>query len=242
MKTRASTPIGRPGPLLCALAAALPAAASAHDLWLERDGGAYVLRQGHKHSDHAGQELVPYAAGAAREAHCLDASGKPRPVKPGAGTPARIDAECGTLTVLFSTGYWTKTAWETRNVPKTGIPGVVKSWLSEETVKRIERWSAAAALPASNWLELAPAQDPRTLATGDKLKLRVYLDGKPLAGAAVAYDGDVRGVTGEDGSIAVRLRRPGLQLISASAEAPLADGKADSIVRSATLNFDLPAP
>lgn len=227
--------------LLCAFAAVLPAAAGAHDLWLERDGAAYVLRQGHKHSAHAGQELVPYAAGAAREAHCLDAAGGSRPVKPAAGHPARIEADCGTLTVLFSTGYWTKTAWETRNVPKTGIAGVVKSWLSEETVKRVDAWSPGAALPASNWLELVPAQDPRTLAPGDKLMLRAYLDGKPLAGVAVAYDGDVRGATAGDGSIAVRLRRPGLQIISASAEAPLANGKADVIVRTATLNFELPA-
>jgi hypothetical protein len=55
----------------------------------------------------------------------------------------------------------------------------------------------------------------------------------------VAYDGDVRGATAEDGSIALRLRHAGMQTISASFEAPLADGKADTVIRAATLNFEL---
>jgi nickel transport protein len=214
--------------------------ASAHDLWLEREGSAVLLYQGHRHSSHAGQEIVPYDPAAVKEALCLDATGAARPLRPGATHPVRIEAACHMVLAAMSSGYWTKTAWETKNVPKTGISGVVKSWLSEETVKRLDRWTPFAAKPLSDRLEITPLADPLALSPGDKLSVRVSFAGKPLAGVPVAYDGDVRGATAADGSIALRLRHPGLQMISASFEAPLADGKADTVIRAATLNFELP--
>jgi nickel transport protein len=217
----------------------LPLATSAHDLWLERDGSAMLLYQGHRHSSHAGQEIVPYDPAAVKEALCLDAKGAARSLRPGAGPPVRFEAGCDVLLAAMSSGYWTKTAWETKNVPKTGIGGVVKSWLSEETVKRLDRWTPAAARPLSDRLEISPLADPLALAPGDKLAVRVSFAGKPLAGVPVAYDGDVRGATAEDGSIALRLRHPGMQMISASFEAPLGDGKVDTVIRAATLHFEL---
>jgi nickel transport protein len=56
----------------------------------------------------------------------------------------------------------------------------------------------------------------------------------------VAYGGDTRGVTGADGRIAIRLRQGGVQLIAASVETPLNDGKADVAIRGAILQFELP--
>lgn len=229
-----------PAARLVALLLGLPLAASAHELWLERDGAAYVLHQGHLPGTHAGQARVPYDPAAVKAAACLEAKGRLRAVAPGGAYPIRIEADCAALLVTMSSGYWTKTAWETKNVPATGIPGVVRSWLSEETVKRLDRWTPAAAAPLSQALELAPAADPFALSPGDKLAVRVFFAGKPLAGVPVAYDGDLRGTTAADGSIAIRLRHGGLQSISASVEAPLADGKADSVIRAAALVFELP--
>lgn len=216
---------------------ALPALA--HDLWLEREGSGLVLFQGHRHPSHHDPETVPYQPSAVGEAICQDARGRSKPVPFSAAYPVRVEADCAALLVAISSGYWTKTAWETKNVPKIGVSGVVKSWLSQDTVKRIERWTPGAAQAISQRLEIAPLADPFGLAPGDKLTLRVFFGGKPLAGVAVAYDSEVRGATAADGSIALRLRHPGLQMISASFEAPLADGKADSVIRATTLNFEL---
>lgn len=224
--------------LIC-LTLAWTAPAAAHDLWLEREGSALVLYQGHRHSSHAGQEVVPYDPAAVREALCLDAKGQTQPLRLGTNHPVRIEGDCDALLVAISTGYWTKTAWETKNVPKTGVSGVVKSWLSEETVKRLDRFTPAAGKALSDRLEITPLTDPLALSPGDKLTVRVSFAGKPLARVPVAYDGDVRGATAEDGSIALRLRHPGMQVISASVESPLADGKADSVIRAATLHFEL---
>ena len=57
---------------------------------------------------------------------------------------------------------------------------------------------------------------------------------------AVAYDGEPRGATDGEGRINLRVRHGGLQQVSASIETPLNDGKADTLIRGATLNFMLP--
>ncbi len=224
--------------VLLFLSAALPAAA--HDLWLENEGSGLILFQGHKHSEHAGVESIPYEPGFVKSALCLDAGGAVKSLPPARTSPWKTSTECAALLVSVSSGYWTKTPWETKNLPKTAIAGALKSWLSEESVKRVERWTAAAAQPFGVALEIVPLTNPLTLKPDDKLTVRVMEGRKPKAGVPVAYGGDVRGVTGNDGNIAIRVRHGGVQLISTSVETPLADGKADIRIQSATLQFDLP--
>lgn len=219
--------------------AALPAAA--HDLWLEQEGGAQVLLQGHRTSAHAGDERVPYAAGFVQQALCADTQGRTRPLPVAPAYPVKLAGDCAALFVAASSGYWAKTAWETRNAPKTGITGVLKSWRSEDSVKRVNRWSAALARPLTPGLEITPTDDPFRLGVGDKLRVRVTLDGLPRANVPVAYDGATRGATNEDGTVVLKIRHGGLQMIAASLETPLADGQADTLVRATTLNFELPA-
>jgi nickel transport protein len=154
--------------------------------------------------------------------------------------PVKLTGDCVAVLVSFSTGYWTKTAWETKNAPKTGISGVMGSWLSEDSVKRIDRWTPASTQSIGNGLEITPVSDPFKVAVGDKLVVLVTENKKPQAGVPVAYQGDVRGATANDGKIAIRIRHGGVQLISASIEVPLNDGKADAVIRATALQFELP--
>lgn len=225
-------------PGLSALLCALPVLA--HDLWLEQEQGELVLYEGHRHSSHAGADSIAYAPGFVREALCLDTTGRTRGLAVGKTAPWRTGETCAALRVAVSSGYWSKTPWETVNKPRDQVPGVIKSWLSEESVKRIEHWSAGADRPLGSGLEITPAGDPLAIRPGSKLVVLVTEDGQPKAGVPVAYGEDTRGVTGEDGRIAIRLRHGGIQLISASVDTPLTDGKADRRIRSASLQFDLP--
>jgi nickel transport protein len=214
------------------------ATAGAHDLWLEPQGAGYVLQQGHRHSAHAGAESVPYDAAIVKAAVCTDAAGAVRPLVPSKSYPVRVDGDCAAVMVSLSSGYWTKTAWETKNVPKAQAGGVIRSWLSEESVKRVNRWTAAQ--PLTDALEIVPLTDPRALKPGDKLTVIVTENRKPRVGVPVAYDGETRGATGDDGRVAIRVRHGGVQLIAASLETPLNDGKADVRVRTTALQFELP--
>ena len=231
----------RPTLLLPFLLPALPALA--HDLWLERESGGITLHQGHKYSSHGGSETIPYDANFVKEVLCLEANGRTKPLALTKGAPWRTaTADCAAILVAASSGYWTKTPWETKNVPKTGVAGAIRSWLSEESVKRVDRWAPGTDRPLSTGLEIPPTADPLTLKPGDKLVVLVTDNGRPRADVPVAYGGETRGATGADGRIAIRLRQDGMQMIAASVETPLADAnntKADVTIRSAALQFEI---
>ena len=220
--------------------AALALPAAAHDLWLEKDAGGYALYQGHRHSAHSGAEIVPYDPVAVKSASCLDAGGGIKALVSGKSHPVKLAGDCSALLVFFSTGYWTKTAWETKNAPKAGIAGVIKSWLSEDAVKRIDRWTPVVAQPLGGGLEITPTTDPFKVAIDDKLVVLVTENKKPKSGVPVAYQGDTRGASGDDGKISIRIRHGGTQLISASVESALSDGKAETVIRATALQFELP--
>jgi nickel transport protein len=224
---------------LSLLAILLACSAQAHDLWLEKDGKRLTLYQGHRHSSHAGAETVAYGNSFVMANRCVDERGNARPLAVVGTSPWTASGDCAALRLDISSGYWSKTPWETKNVPKSEAPGAIKSWLSKDSLKRLDRWSPTVAQPLGHGLEILPATDPFALKPGDKLVVIVVKDGKPVTGAPVAYLGDPRGVTDPDGRIAIRLRHAGVQLIATSLELPLKDGKADTEILTATLQFDL---
>lgn len=230
-------------PILLIAIACSTTPALAHDLWLEQDGKQdgkhWTLFQGHRHSAHAGAEIVAYGGNFVTAAQCRDAHGGMRPLAVSGTSPWTASGDCAALLLDVSSGYWSKTPWETKNVPKTQAPDAIKSWLSRERLQRLERWSPGFAQPLGTGLELLPQGDPFALKPGDKLVVRIFLAGKPLAGVPVAYHGATRGTTDPAGRIAIRLRHAGLQLISAGIDLPLKDGKADLETLTATLQFEL---
>jgi len=224
-------------PLLFAIL--LACSAHAHDLWLEKEGKRWTLYQGHRHSSHTGAETIAYGNSFVMGSRCVDERGSPRPLTVATTAPWSASGDCAALLIDVSSGYWSKTPWETKNVTKPEAPGALKSWLSKDTFKRLERWSPVFGQPFGAGLEILPTVDPFALNPGDKLVVHVVRDGKPVVGAAVAYHGDPRGETDPDGRIAIRLRHGGVQLISTSVELPLKDGKADVEILASTLQFEI---
>lgn len=215
--------------------------ALAHDLWVEREGRLHTLLFGHQHSGHAGTGRLEYPPGQVKRMACFNGAGRETPAEPGMTYPVTLRGECAATWFLTSSGYWSKTPYGTRNVPRTEAGGaVLASWLSVESVKRLDAWGETLARPLTRELEIVPLSDPLGLKAGDKLRLAVYRDGRPAEGVTVAYFGHPRGVTGADGQVNVRIREPGYQLIQASLDLPLADGKADKAVHATALVFEVP--
>lgn len=213
--------------------------AHAHDYWFERDAKGFVLFQGHVHSSHAGEARVPYDPAIVKAVQCLRAEGDVVAASPVRAYPVRIDERCATVLAQTNSGYWAQTLSETVNKPKSEVRGAVRGWLAQETVKRVDAWSSAAARPISEGLELTPLDDPFALKPGDKLRVLATWRGKPRRGVAVAYDGDTRGATGGDGLVNIRLRHGGVQILSASFEESVHEPNADKIVHGAILQFEL---
>jgi nickel transport protein len=207
--------------------------------WLERDANGVTLFYGHQHT-HSGTKTLPYKADFVKDALCLDASGQTKTLALTKNTPWHTPStDCAVIRVTASSGYWTKTPWATKNMPKNGINNVVKSWLAEMSVKRIDRWVAGADQPLSTGIEITPVSNPLVLKAGDTLTLLVTQNGQPKAGAQVEYDDVVLGTTDKEGRVAILLRHGGVQLIETDIETPLVDGKVDTVIHNATLQFKI---
>ena len=226
--------------LVVILLVLLAGSSHAHDLWLEKENGGFDLYYGHKRSTHEGADFLEYKPTWVLKALCFDGAGKETTFQDKRSYPYRIPQECAVAYVLVSSGYWTKTPYGTVNVPKVEARMAIKSWLSYEGVKRIDNWSAAVAKPLTGGLEMTPIDDPLSLSKGKKLRLQVTFDLQPAGGVVVAYDGKPRGQTGEDGRINLRVRHGGFQVVQASLNRPDPSGKADEVIHSANLNFELP--
>lgn len=214
--------------------------ASAHDLWIDREGALLTLAYGHERSGHEGAKRLEYKPETVRQAGCYAASGQEQRVEQVNRYPATLKGDCAATWFLLSSGYWSKTPYGTKNQPKTEAGAVLDSWLSMEAIKRIDRWGDGLSLPLTKELELVPVANPLILKVGDKLRLRAYFQGKPAAHVTVAYFGKPRGVTGSDGMMNIRLNEPGFQLVQASLELPLNDGKADKTMHASSLQFEIP--
>jgi len=216
-----------------------PSLVNAHDLWLEPGPAGYELKYGHAHGGHDGSATLPYDPDFVQRALCRTDTGQTQALTVVPGYPARIDATCAALSVEFSSGVWTTTVEGTRNIPPDGLSGVVRAWRSIESTKRLEAWEPGLTTPLSDGLELVPLQNPFELAPGRKLRLLVTLGGQPQPGAKVAYGGEIRGVSGPDGQLNLRLREPGLQFITASMRLPAEEPGINEIVHATALHFEL---
>lgn len=211
-----------------------------HDLWLEPDAEGLLLLYGHQHSGHEGAVRIEYSPQTVLRIDCLDSSGRLSPAPWQPVYPVRVaKGTCAGIFAVVSTGYWSKTPYGTKNLPRSEVSQSIESWQSFESVKHLEAWSSSLASPISRDLEIVPMQDPFKLKEGAKLELLVALDGKPIAGAIVSYDGHPRGATGEDGRINIKLRHSAFQMIQASARIPLKSEKADAVIHATALTFRL---
>ena len=111
--------------------------------------------------------------------------------------------------------------------------------MSIEYLKHIEQWQAAYIQPVSEGLELTPQQDPLHAVPGDKVHFVLTYQGRPVSGVEVSFGGAFRGATDEAGGINLRIRSKGMQRVSATLEKPIADDKADTLIATTTLQWEI---
>ncbi len=211
----------------------------AHDLWLEKVGDKMVLYYGHIKPKEGEEGLISYKAENILKAMCFNKEGKRVEVQIERVYPLSFPAKCFAYYVLFSTGYWTKTIKGTKNLSKDRVEGPLEGWLSYEGVKRLEGWTEAFRKPITEDLEIVPLEDPFSANLYSKISLRVYYKGKPVKGAMVAYQGHRVGSTDEEGNINIRIKEKGIQRISASIKEKSDGLKADYVVISTNLIFEV---
>ncbi|MGB9599645.1 MAG: DUF4198 domain-containing protein [Myxococcota bacterium] len=208
----------------------------AHDLWVEEENGEFKLLYGHKHSSHEGAAIMEYKPEFVKYVKCYS-KGRTQELNFEKVYPVSFKADCDEVYIMFSSGYWTKTVYGTKNVSKESEKQVVKSWFSIESVKYIRNLKLPNKTPISDDLEIVPLSDLSKIKIGDKLRIKVFYKGRPRKDVVVAYDDKPRGTTDEEGNINITLKKSGFQVISASITEKDDGVKADERITTTNLNF-----
>lgn len=217
--------------------AGLPGGASAHDLWLEPQGDALVLRLGHR-----GGETLALDAARVRTILCRRGTGTPADVRAASRATAkelRTPARCDAASAFRDGGFWSLTPDGERNLPRTQVPDAVRSWQSRQFAKWIDVRSPAASAALGDELEILPVTDLARVHAGEKATFRVLWSGRPVAGAVIAVDHHPLGETDREGECRVKIRASDVESVTATLKRPLASPEADTLTLEASLTFEV---
>jgi cobalt/nickel transport system permease protein len=222
---------------LCAASLLAASVVYAHDYWIEKKGEGYAVVYGH------GDQRMEYDPANVKKVTVYDAAGKPmefRKEVQGKVLAIRPAGPASVIVVDLDSGYWSKTIYGWKNLPKRKASRVVESVRSYHYSKSVVAWGAVAGRPVEGMkLDIVPQKNPFDLRAGEALPVKVLYGGKPLPGADVEGDHEKVAATDKDGLAKVPVKK-GRQLITVERKEPLSgDPDADSISVTTTLTFEV---
>lgn len=210
----------------------------AHDFWIEQTGNEYVLVFGH------GSNREDYPPEKIKGVRAFDGMGKGIAIqqeKRGKGillTPAETPA---LLAVEIDSGYWSKTIYGWKNLPKRKAVRVVEGIRTFHYTKALLSRGAATLRPMEEFaLDIVPLADPFSVREGDTLAIQVFLYGKPLPDIEVTGNNHQQvAATDREGTGRITLAK-GRQLLSVThKEARKGDPDADFTSFTVTVTFEV---
>lgn len=221
-------------------------AAAAHAIWFAQRAKQLAFIYGVGADDLDSVKRLPLVQSVAG----YDAQYKPVPTKLRVDGPMVMvdaDAPLTVVTAVMPYGIWSKRPdgeWVKKG--RDEVPGALISTKNFKYAVHIEG-PLTAQLPAfpDQTLEIQPVSAKLPTKLGEPMKLRVLLHGKPVAGALVLADmvNDPDGAplkTGPDGTVVIKVRNQGLNVVNAVFEGPTDEpAKAARIEHEATLSFVL---
>lgn len=211
--------------------------ATAHDFWLERQAGTFVLRYGHR-----GGGLLPLDASKMRILTCRKDKGPAENLLRSAVASANqlsLPETCTVVSAFLDGGFYSLTPDGEKNLPKSKVPDAVRSWRSKQFAKWIDIRSPLSTEAQGDELEIVPVTDLRKVKAGDKATFRVLLDGKPLSGAVLSMGHKPLGETDDQGEVRVKIRTSDVECVSISFRRAVKSPDADSEVFEASLTFEV---
>ncbi|MBC8021891.1 MAG: DUF4198 domain-containing protein [Burkholderiales bacterium] len=159
-----------------------------------------------------------------------------------------VDNQPAFVAAVMDYGTWSKTPdgkWHSKGMDE--VPGAIistKNYKYGVHVRR-ELTGPMPQLPGQT-LQILPMKTPLPVKLGQPLRLKVLYQGKPAAGAKITSDfvndPDQKPLkTGKDGTVTIKVRNQGLNVIQAILEtAPEDPAKTKQVENLATLSFVLP--
>lgn len=212
--------------------------ALAHDFLIEPKGDDFMVVFGH------GMQREEFEVSKVKQVKAVGLQGKEIPVqreKKEKGLMLKINGRPSVIVASIDNGYWSKTIYGWKELPKRKASRVVEAIRSLFFSKTILSWNDA--IPAASMdadLDIIPLNNPFEVKAGESLSLKVLLRGQPLPGAEVIGGEHAKlGKTGKDGLVKVPLMR-GQNLVTVEHKERIKDDPdADVLSLTATLTFEV---
>ncbi len=230
-----------------ALGLAIATAASAHGFWFAQRANQLAMVFGVGADDLDVVKRLPRITSFA----AYDEEGKEVASKLNTNGPlvtVDVDNQPAIVTAVMDYGTWSKTPdgkWHGKG--KDEVPEAIISTRNYKYGVHLRRdlGKPMPLLPTQR-LQIVPVNATMPLKMGEPLKLKVLFDGKPQAGVRVqndyVTDPDAKGLrTRKDGTVTLKVRNQGLNVVVATYEGPPEDpAKTKQCEYLATLSFVLP--
>jgi len=208
----------------------------AHDFWVEKAGTTLKVVYGH------GSQRLPYDPSSIKEVRAFDAQGKEIQV----GVEKKKDSAllvpkeaASVITMMVDDGCWVKTIMGLKKGSKRDTKKAIDFYQALDCSKAILAWGEATGKPLGLKLEIVPLQNVFEVKVGQKLPVKVLLDGKPLPNVEVeSIEHKKTAKTDAKGIAEVPLSAEGLKVITARHRMPLKDNPdVDALKLTASLTF-----
>ena len=209
----------------------------AHDFWVEKAGNMLKVVYGH------GSQRLPYDPSTIKEVRGFDVQGKEIQVGIERKKESALLVPKGQASVIAMTvddGFWVKTIMGLKKMSKREAgKRVIDSYQALDCSKAVLAWGEAAGKPLGLKLEIVPLQNVFEVKAGQKLPVKVLLEGEPLANAEVeSIEHTKTAKTDGKGIAEVPLSGEGLKVITTRHKIPLkGNPDADALKLTATLTF-----
>jgi nickel transport protein len=232
--------------VIAAALAALATTAQAHGFWFAQRANQLAMVFGVGADDLDVVKRLPKVTSFA----AYDEDGKEvtsKLVTNGPLVTVDVDGQPAIVAAVMDYGMWSKTPdgkWHNKGMDE--VPGAVISEKNYKYGVHLRRdLGKPVPLLASQVLQIVPVPAKLPEKMGAPLKIKVMLNGKPVAGARVlsdwVNDPDAKAVkTGKDGTVTIKVRNQGLNVLGATFDAPPEDSaKTRKVEHFATLSFVL---
>ena len=212
----------------------------AHDFWIEHKGKDLMLIYGH------GNQREEFELAKVKDIKAFDQQGKPVEVErekkeKGKGLSLKPVEQASLLIVEIDDGYWSKTIYGWKNLPKRKASRVVEALRSVSYSKAILSWSDFVQKPTGDIkLDIIPLKNPFELKAGDSLPIKVLFQGTSLPGVIVeGSEHEKLATTDKDGVADVKLSKSYQVVKVAHKERLKDDPDADYFNVTTTLSFEV---
>jgi cobalt/nickel transport system permease protein len=213
-------------------------ASSAHDFWIEQKGKDLMVVFGH------GTQREDFDLSKIKSVRVIDLKGKDIPAqqeKKEKGLALRTGGQPAAVVAEIDNGYWSKTIYGWKELPKRKASRVVEAIRSLFYTKTFLSWSEAVQKASGGArIDIVPMKNPFELKAGDPLPLRILLSGNPLSGAEVIGPDHTKiGTADKDGIVKIPLVGGHNLLTVEYKERIKDDPDADALSLTATLTFEV---